>query len=327
MIRASKVLFVFFVAIGGVCTPVVAQQQKAQQKKQAPQDPAVTTAPFKPGDRVVLTSTTKLRIPDKTVGQVRKGVIVTVKAVNGPWIWVRSGSDGWLNSKYVVPLDQAARHFTAQLKKNSKDGSTYEARAHVYRRLGQHNSAIKDYTAALKLQSKNAFALKNRAYTYFLMDNHKAAIEDYTRALRIDPKDVTSWKDRGHNYYLIGNYKKALSNYDAALKLNPKHSLSLNFRAWLLATCPDQKIRNGKEAMQSARLACELSKPVDYDFVDTLAAAYAAAGYYDLAVDTVRQAIKLAPKKERAVLQQRLKRYQGKKIYTEARPLSAQRKS
>ncbi|MGB6042017.1 MAG: tetratricopeptide repeat protein [Pirellulales bacterium] len=337
MIRLPLKIVVLLFLISSIDTPAAAQNEaaknKAVQNKTAQNEAAqnkkgeVPPSKYKRRDRVVLTATSKLLVPERTVGELRKGVVVTVLATNGPWIWVRSGSAGWLDSKYVVPLDEGVDHFTAVLAQNKNDSSSYEARAHVYRNLGNHARAIEDYSAAIKLQSSDAFVLKNRAYTYFLIGNHEAAAADYTSALQLNPKDVTAWKDRGHNHYLSGDYAKALADYDAALKLNPKHIRTLNFRAWLLATCPDSKIRNGKEAMKNARLACELSKPTDYDFVDTLAAAYASAGYFDLAIETAREAIKQAPEKERPSIEQRLKRYGDKKPYLESRPAQPAQKS
>jgi cell division protein FtsN len=56
-----------------------------------------------------------------------------------------------------------------------------------------------------------------------------------------------------------------------------------------LATCADQRFRNGGQAVRLAQKAVEL-KP-DVSSLDTLAAAYAAVGNFDAAVDTQKKAI------------------------------------
>lgn len=65
----------------------------------------------------------------------------------------------------------------------------------------------------------------------------------------------------------------------------------LNNLAWLLATYPDRDLRDPERAIQYARLAVSLRDPVDWSYVDTLAAAYAAAGDFDNAVLEQERAI------------------------------------
>jgi len=304
-----------------VSSPSIFAQEKGkpEQTKAKAEEKAKATpqSKYKRGDRVVLTSAAKLVIPAKTVGELPQGIVATVRHVNGPWIWIRSGRAGWLDAKYVVPLQEGVQYFTAQLTRNKNDGTAYASRAHVHRNLGDLNGALKDYSAAIKLDPDNAFAIKNRAYTHFLSGNHKAAVADYGRVVQLDPQDVTAWKDRGYNHYELGQYAQALADYDAALKRNAKHVPTLNKRAWLLATCPDDKVRDGEAAMASARKACELAKPVHYDYVDTLAAAYATAGYFGLAVTTAEEAIKLAPREAREPIKRRVASYRKKKAYHE----------
>ncbi len=46
---------------------------------------------------------------------------------------------------------------------------------------------------------------------------------------------------------------------------------ALNSLAWLRATCPENEIREGKEAVELALRACELSEWRDWGMIDTLA--------------------------------------------------------
>ena len=62
-----------------------------------------------------------------------------------------------------------------------------------------------------------------------------------------------------------------------------------NSLAWVLATCPDDKIRDGDRAIVIAKEVVE--KEVSPRTLDTLAAAYAAAGRFEDAIYTQEQAI------------------------------------
>ena len=93
----------------------------------------------------------------------------------------------------------------------------------------------------------------------------------------------------------------------------------MNSLAWLLATHKENKFRNPEEAIRLAERACELTNYKDAGLVDTLAAAYAAAGRFSEAVATAEKAVKLAAStdsKERAgKIQNRLELYRQKKTY------------
>ncbi len=58
---------------------------------------------------------------------------------------------------------------------------------------------------------------------------------------------------------------------------------------WLLATCPDDKIRNGERALSLAQRLVSIDPRPGH--LDTLAAAYAANGRFDDAIRTQNQAI------------------------------------
>ena len=111
-------------------------------------------------------------------------------------------------------------------------------------------------------------------------------------------------------------YGKAIRDCDEAIRLDSK-SRAWNNKAWLLATCPDEKFRDGKQAIEVATKACELTAWENYVQLDTLAAAHAEAGDFEQAVKWQEKVVSLLPPAERADSESRLKLYREGKPYRE----------
>jgi len=87
-----------------------------------------------------------------------------------------------------------------------------------------------------------------------------------------------------------------------------------NQLAWLLAVSPTEDLRNGREAKELATAA--YAKYKRYEILDTLAAAHADCGEFDLAIKYQERVVKAARKKDK-----RLEEYQKRlKLYQSGRP-------
>jgi arylsulfatase A-like enzyme len=105
-------------------------------------------------------------------------------------------------------------------------------------------------------------------------------------------------------YVLLGDiallqedYNEAILQFRRARKFDPKQPDSIkvtNKMAWLQATRPSLHARDVEEAVLYAKRVCDVTNYRNPNALDTLAAAYAAAGYYDKAVATARNAHQLA---------------------------------
>jgi tetratricopeptide (TPR) repeat protein len=201
-------------------------------------------------------------------------------------------------------------------------------------RLPKRLSRMKTNPAIEALRSKNAVMLKDfaaecrdeaaryaRSAAY-----HAAQKRKYLHAVGrpwwpVEPDPPPPEPDRQGEYWIErGRYRQALAAYEEAVRLEPSDSSSLNNLAWMLGTCPDAKLRDGKRAVGLASQACELSERSDVACIDTLAAAHAEAGDFQAAVETQREAIAMLPREDPRLepFRARLKAYEGNKPFREA---------
>ena len=86
----------------------------------------------------------------------------------------------------------------------------------------------------------------------------------------------------------------AIFHFSETIRLDGSDYVSLNNLAWIRASHPDSRLRDGAEATRLARRACELTGYKDPYSLDTLAIAYAETGQFNEAIATAEKALELA---------------------------------
>jgi hypothetical protein len=113
-------------------------------------------------------------------------------------------------------------------------------------------------------------------------------------------------------------YSKAITHYEDAERLDPMFPWSANNLAWLLATCPEESLRDGRRSVELARRAMAVPRVEVPDFVNTLAAAHAANGDFDAAVRLCRRSIEMWPRDQ---FKEMLRSFEDRAVYiNRARP-------
>jgi tetratricopeptide (TPR) repeat protein len=185
--------------------------------------------------------------------------------------------------------DQALRHDIEVLQKNPDDEQAADQIGRAYQRLGKLDEAINFYYDVLARR----------------------------------PQDNVTRTNLGMALILNGRTADGIRELEDVLKADPKHDRALNMLAWMRAAHPFAMFRNGKEAVKFAEAAAANNRDNNAGILDTLAAAYAEAGQFDKAVETIKKAIKGAQQKRDPIaleFESRLKLYEAHKPYHDPLP-------
>lgn len=226
--------------------------------------------------------------------------------------------------EYDKALDDFSTAILIEAKTRVRHGSNpartimaLSGRGDVLAKLGRRDETIADYTEVIRLDPTNVRAFYNRAATWYNKREYGKAIEDFTHAIKLDPTDADAFAWRGLARVEQNDFGTAIDDYNQSLRLNPDSALICNRVAWLLATCPTAKFRDGPKAIELATMAKKLSETDNAAIEDTLAAAYAEAGRFEDAIKTQLRAIELAPESMKAEFRSKLELYQAEKPYHE----------
>ena len=244
--------------------------------------------------------------------------------------------------------ERAIADYSEAIKLDPNDASILNNRGDTYRFLRRYDKAIADLDLAIRLDPGYANAYINRgvtwsdqkkyekanadynvaiklgnvvAYTYRAdawveKREYDKAIADCTEAIRLDSKVARAYISRGRAWQDKNKIVNAAADFIDAVRVDPKDADGHANLAWLRSTCPNEKFRDGKQAVQSATNACELTQWRDPNMLDILATAHAETGAFDLAVKWESRAIELEKYEQtKKDYRSRLRLFQQKKPY------------
>ena len=190
--------------------------------------------------------------------------------------------------------EEAVQHFREALRIAPGLAEAHLHLGLVLKQQGKLDEAGREYHRALALDPRLAAAHNSLGSLLGSQGRLPDAIRQFREAVRIDPDYGDAHNNLGLALRMTGDRDEALRHFQAALRLRADWPVPMNEIAWILATHPSERARNPAEAVRLAQRAAELTARRQPVILDSLAAAYAAAGDFDRAADTAREAIALA---------------------------------
>ena len=187
---------------------------------------------------------------------------------------------------------EATAHFMTAVQFDPNNAGAHSNLGQALAMNRKFAEAEPHFLAAIRLKPGDPMAHKRFAKSLGQQGRHQEAVLHLKMALCLKP-DIQTRLDLAGLLYQTGDYRQAAEHFRKVLSLNPDLAEPLNNLAWMLATCSDDTLRDGAEAVRFAERACHLTGFKQTTFISTLAAAYAEAGRYAEAVSTAEMAVRL----------------------------------
>jgi tetratricopeptide (TPR) repeat protein len=216
-------------------------------------------------------------------------------------------------------LSEAAAHYQESLRLKPNDAARQYGLANLLRSLGRVPEAIGHYEQAVRLKPDFAEAHFNLGLVLSQAGRIDDAIAQFEQALKLKPDYAEAHFNLGLALEQTGRIREAMNSYEQALQSNPRFIGARNNLAWLLATLAPAEGGDPARAVTMAERLCKATGHRVAPYLDTLAAAYAAAGRFTDAIATALKAIEVARLSGQVgvaeEIETRLELYRGGHVY------------
>ncbi|MBZ5638468.1 MAG: tetratricopeptide repeat protein [Acidobacteriia bacterium] len=185
-------------------------------------------------------------------------------------------------------------HYEEALRLRPDDAEISNDLGIALARSGRTQESIRYFERALRLEPAFAEAHNNLGSALVAVGRAPDAIGHFEEALRLRPDSPEIHCALGDLLAWAGRTGDAASHYEQAMRLKPDQVRAIDGLAWLLATHDRDRGGDPARAVGLALRERELTGDGDARSLDTLAAAYAAAGRFQEAVATAQRAVSLA---------------------------------
>jgi tetratricopeptide (TPR) repeat protein len=188
---------------------------------------------------------------------------------------------------------------------------------------GNWAEAEAQFRRVLEMRPNDVAALDQLGTVLVMRGEVQEGIAVIRRGLALDPTNAHPHFSLALVLLHAGGAKaEALDHLRRAVLLRPDWVLPANALAWILATAPNPAVGDREEALRLAARAVERTSHRYPDALDTYAAALAASGQFDRAIETATEAVELAGQFGNhalaAEIQSRVRIYRSGRAYTDS---------
>ena len=176
--------------------------------------------------------------------------------------------------------EQAHDTLNTLLEIHQESAQAYLSRGICWKRQQEWEKAEADFLKAKELNPDDTDPLVFIVEMHVRNRNSEAAVKYAKEILEQDEQNLTAAFHLAQAYSQLGQFEDALGMLELAQRLSPESIPVLTRTSWLLATCPDDAVRDGLEALDVAELACDLTDNKDPHALSILAAAHAELGEF-----------------------------------------------
>jgi tetratricopeptide (TPR) repeat protein len=192
--------------------------------------------------------------------------------------------------------DQAMTHLESALRIDPGLASAHYNLATALLATNDPNAAIDHLRRAVEIRPDFAAAYINLGAALRQLQRYDASERELRRGLDLQPRSAAAHTNLAGVLASQHHVADAVTEYRLALGIAPDLLEPMISLAWILATSSDVALRRPSEAIQLAERAATYTNHRDVTVLDTLAAAYAAAGRYTDAVGTEQLALDIVDK-------------------------------
>jgi len=188
---------------------------------------------------------------------------------------------------------------------------------------GRTEEAMAEYREAAGINPDLPAPHYNLGFALLQQGRTAEAIAEYREALRTGPALADTHHNLGLALFQEGQGGEAIAEMQKAIELEPGDASAENDLAWMLTTAPQMSLRDGARAVQLATQASQASGGNNPVILRTLAAAYAQAGEFSLAIQTAQKALQLGEDQSNTAfageMRREIKLYEAGETFREAR--------
>ncbi|MFQ5601408.1 MAG: tetratricopeptide repeat protein, partial [Candidatus Krumholzibacteriia bacterium] len=189
--------------------------------------------------------------------------------------------------------DEAARHLQEAVRLEPRSVQFRNNLGRALVRSGRTEEAVEQFRETLRIRPHDAEAHYEMGLILMRAGRTARAAEHLGASVRNAPDWMQAHAGLANVLQAQNHIPEALEHYRRALEIRDD-PLVANNMAWLLATHPEAEHRDGTQAVRLAERACRMTRDENPRFLDTLAAAYAEAGEFARAEETLEKAIEIA---------------------------------